>query len=54
MSSVAARSLLCLQRLHNASVKHEEFQAGNFDVLILDEAGQVEDMKLFYPGAAAT
>ncbi|CAE7832845.1 MOV10 [Symbiodinium sp. CCMP2592] len=33
--------------LHNASVKHEEFQAGNFDVLILDEAGQVEDMKLF-------
>ncbi|CAE7377344.1 MOV10 [Symbiodinium sp. CCMP2456] len=33
--------------LHNASVKHEEFQAENFDVLILDEAGQVEDMKLF-------
>ena len=40
--------------LHNASAKHEEFQAGNFDVLILDEAGQIEDMKLFYPGAEAS
>ncbi|CAD7923933.1 unnamed protein product [Amoebophrya sp. A120] len=33
--------------LHHASTKPDEFVQAKFDTLILDEAGQVEDLKLF-------